>query len=313
VRDFPRLEGSLLVVLEEAYRLVGSLVRMSVKLHDLFFRETPEYPIFAWQEALVNALAHRDYGVEGRGVEVWVYDDRMEVKSPGGLVPEVTLEALLDRRRVHVSRNPRLARVLTELGIMREQGEGIPRMIEEMELSWLPAPEFRSDEREFMVTLRNAPIFEGSDARWTSFARSLPIDVRQKRALVAFHDREFQSGDYQGLNRVDRDLAYRELQELESRGLVQASGATKGRRYRVLKAGLPAELVEVSPRDRLARRMQEAGRLTNADYREAFGVGRFEATRALAALVEEGALELKGARRGAHYVPGASWSSWLQK
>src|SRR5450432_884069 len=137
VQDYPWIEGNLHTVLERARDLVGSLIRSSTKLHDLFFREAPEYPPLAWQEALVNALAHRDYGIEGRCTEVYLFEDRLEVISPGGLVEPVTIEALQERRRVHASRNPRIARVLTELGIMRQQGEGIPRMIEEMELSWL--------------------------------------------------------------------------------------------------------------------------------------------------------------------------------
>ncbi len=76
------------------------------------------------------------------------------------------------------------------------------------------------------MVLRNEPIFEGADEGWTAAVRRLPIEVRQKRALVAFHNRPFQSGDYQKLNRVDRDQAYRELLDLENRGLL----ATDGRR-----------------------------------------------------------------------------------
>ena len=76
------------------------------------------------------------------------------------------------------------------------------------------------------MVLRNEPIFEGADEGWTAAVRRLPIEVRQKRARVAFHNRPFQSGDYQKLNRVDRDQAYRELLDLENRGLL----ATDGRR-----------------------------------------------------------------------------------
>ena len=60
----------MLAVLEQTQTLLTTLIRSSAKLHDLFFREVPEYPTFAWQEALVNALAHRDYSVESSSVEV---------------------------------------------------------------------------------------------------------------------------------------------------------------------------------------------------------------------------------------------------
>jgi ATP-dependent DNA helicase RecG len=308
VQDFPWIEGNLVVVLEKARDRVASLIRASTKLHDLFFRETPEYPPLAWQEALVNALAHRDYAIESRSVEVWLYDDRLEVKSPGALLPEIRVDDLLERHRVHASRNPRVARVLTELGIMRQQGEGIPRMIEEMELSWLPVPELRASDREFVVVLRNEPLFVGTDERWTAQVRELPLDVRQKRALVVLLDREFRSGDYQELNRVDRDTAYRELNELVEQGLLRSIGERAATRYAVVRPPL-AGAAPSTPVQKLRARMNAAGRLTNADYRDAFGVGRDAAKHALLALVERDVLALRGERRGAHYVPGPGWKA----
>ncbi len=311
VQDFPWIDDNLIVVLEKARDRVASLVRSSSRLHDLFFKETPEYPPFAWQEALVNALAHRDYTIEGRGVEVHVYDDRMEISSPGGVLAGVQVEALLARERVHATRNPRVGRVLTELGLMRQQGEGIPRMIEEMELSWLPVPELVSVEREFKVVLRNAPVFEGADERWTAYVRQLPFDVRQKRALVVLSDRVFSSTDYQDLNRVDRDTAYGELSQLVDADLVRKIGERAGTRYQVVK---PTVVISPArtPDEKLRARMETAARITNTDYREAYGVDRVEARRALAGLVADGILEVRGARRGAHYVRGPAWAAFAR-
>jgi ATP-dependent DNA helicase RecG len=76
--------------------------------HNLFCRDMPEYPTFAWQEAIVNAVAHRDYADQGREIEVWFFDNRLEVLSPGDLVAPVTLGHLQARRRIHASRNPLL-------------------------------------------------------------------------------------------------------------------------------------------------------------------------------------------------------------
>jgi ATP-dependent DNA helicase RecG len=307
VQDYPWVEGNVLAILEQTQALLTTLIRSSAKLHDLFFREVPEYPAFAWQEALVNALAHRDYSIESSSVEVWLYDDRLEIKSPGALLASVHVEDLRERKRVHESRNPRIARILTELGIMRQQGEGIPRMIEEMELSWLRAPELESSARDFTVTLYNEPIFHGADQAWTHFVRQLPLDVRQKRALVAFHDRTFQSGDYQELNRVDRDTAYREMQDLEHRRLLRAEGTTKARRYAVDPSALPKAPKSKTPLAGLVERMKETGRITNTDVRDALGLSRMDARKLLARWVEGGAVELKGERRGAHYVASTAW------
>lgn len=186
VVEVPRAEGALPVVIEQAYGTIGQRIRKSVRLHDLFFRETPEYPTFAWQEALVNAVAHRDYRLQGRGVEVWMFDDRIEISSPGPLLAGVEIDALRQRRPAHASRNPRVARVLAELGFMREQGEGIPRMFAEMERSLLRLPELHADASAFTVVLRNEPIFESADPAWVQRIEALPIGNRQRRALVAF-------------------------------------------------------------------------------------------------------------------------------
>ena len=123
-------------------------------LVDLFFEEQLEYPTFAWQEALVNAIAHRDYRYDGLGIEVWMFDDRLEVRSPGELVEPVTLERLRRRDPIHASRNPRIVRVFTDAGYMREQGEGVPRMFEVMERAALHPPELRLEaDVIFTVTL----------------------------------------------------------------------------------------------------------------------------------------------------------------
>jgi ATP-dependent DNA helicase RecG len=121
----PRIEGNLPEVWQEALSVVGSLMRQPSRLVGNHFRPVSEYPRFSWQEALLNAIAHRDYSVQGAGIEVWLFDDRMEVTSPGGLLPELSLDELLSLRRVHCSRNPRLMRTLVDLGLTRDQGEGI--------------------------------------------------------------------------------------------------------------------------------------------------------------------------------------------
>jgi ATP-dependent DNA helicase RecG len=313
VREFPRIEGNLPSVLDTTRALLSTLIRSSARLHDLFFRETPEYPTFAWQEALVNAVAHRDYALQGRGVEVWLFDDRLEVSSPGGLLPEVHLDELLQRKSVHLSRNPRIARVLADLGVMRDQGEGIPRMIEEMEESLLPLPELVAEAHSFRVVLRNEPIFTSDDPAWVAAVRRMELSLAQKRALVAYVGRDFASRDYQELNQVNRDEAYRELAQLVAAGLLeQFGGPTRATAYRVVKPAAPAG-APPSPRELLVERMAKRGRLTNAVYREVFGVDRATAKRALARLVSLGGLVAQGERRGAHYLPGPAWPAALQE
>ncbi|MFQ6033160.1 MAG: RNA-binding domain-containing protein, partial [Candidatus Zixiibacteriota bacterium] len=106
-----RIEGSLFKLIDDAYTTISSHIKERQFLHDLFFVENLEYPTFAWQEAIVNAVAHRDYSIAGISIEIWMFDDRMEIRSPG-LPPEpVSLEKILKRERIHASRNPLIVRV----------------------------------------------------------------------------------------------------------------------------------------------------------------------------------------------------------
>lgn len=309
--ELGRFEGAVPQVIDRTYELLQRHIAKSSRLHDLFFRETPEYPTFAWQEALVNAVAHRDYRVQGRGVEVWMFEDRLEVSSPGALLPGIELRALMQRERVHESRNPRMARVLAELGLMREQGEGIPRMFEEMERSLLHLPELSVNGNTFTVVLRNQPIFTSTDPEWVRHVEALPIGDRQRRAMVAFQGGAFSSADYQSINRVDRDQAYRELSELVGLGLLESSGKLgRGATYRV-----PDSRTEhAAPRRAqvIAGRMRTQGHIRNADYREVFGVDRAAAKADLRALTTSGVLIRTGERRGTKYLPGAGFDSWVR-
>ena len=147
-----RADPPLAKAIAEAHRLAGQQVRRSEKLNGLYFEEVPEYPDFAWQEAIVNAFAHRDYEYQGREVEAWFYEDRMEVSSPGDLLPPVTLARLREGLPAHATRNPLIVRVLADAGVMRE-GEGVARIFEEMAESSLREPEVELEDGVFCVRL----------------------------------------------------------------------------------------------------------------------------------------------------------------
>lgn len=306
VTQLGRIDSPIASAMPEAHRLAREHIGRSEKLHDLFFRETPEYPEFAWQEAIVNAVAHRDYEIQGQEIEVWFFDDRMEVRSPGELVPPVTLDLLRQRRPVHASRNPLLVRMLAEVGLMREEGEGIPRIFDEMEASLLHAPDLRVEAGEFLVALRNEPIFSGPSPAWQALVDRLALRPEHKRALLA-HPEGFTNEDYRRLNSVDRDEAYRQIQEMVGRGVVTAAEAAgRGAVYRVVPDLYRARAFLEARLPRLRDHFLSHAHLKNADYREMFGLGRYPAARELRRLVDEGFLRTEGERRGTRYLPHAA-------
>jgi len=296
-----RFEGPFIKLVEDVYNYIKTLIRKSEKLHNLFFREMPEYPEFAWQEAFVNAIAHRDYRITSQEVGVWLFDDRMEIKSPGLLVEPITLESLLTRTSVHASRNPLIVRVMVDYGLMREEGEGIPRMFEEMESYYLRLPDMDITDNIFRVTLWNTPIFDVGSPEWVGIIRKLPLTDKQKRILAATQASGFTNSDYQEINKVDRDTAYREIHEMVERGFVVHKGRGRGAKYYVI---LPEKIdIELfTERFPILRKLLSTQKtMSNTEYRKIFGLSRHQAYRELKRLVTEGYLMLAGRGRGANY------------
>ncbi|MBN1582592.1 MAG: putative DNA binding domain-containing protein, partial [Anaerolineae bacterium] len=97
--------GCLPRLVEEAWQLVWEEMRVAAVVKGLVREEKGEYPTFAVREALVNAVCHRDYRLSGRRIEIRMFDDRMEVISPGGLPGYITVDNIVEE---HFSRNPRL-------------------------------------------------------------------------------------------------------------------------------------------------------------------------------------------------------------
>ncbi|MBZ5491211.1 MAG: putative DNA binding domain-containing protein [Acidobacteriia bacterium] len=105
-------------------------------------------PEIVMRELVANALIHQDFTVSGASVMVEVYSDRIVISNPG--VPVVRLERFIDGYR---SRNERLADLMRRMKACEEQGLGIDRVIQNVEVYQLPAPEFRADDTRTIVTI----------------------------------------------------------------------------------------------------------------------------------------------------------------
>lgn len=112
------------------------------------------YPEDAVREAILNAIAHRDYSISN-AIEVFIYYNRIEIKSPGALLSTLTIKNLYELEGSHESRNPLIARVLRENQLMRELGEGLKRIFHLMEEQALAKPELYTNGLWFRVTLFN--------------------------------------------------------------------------------------------------------------------------------------------------------------
>jgi predicted HTH transcriptional regulator len=113
--------------------------------------EVPEYPHVAVREAVVNAVVHADYSQQGAPLRVSIFDDRLEITSPGLLVPGLTIPDVLCG--VSKLRNRVIGRVFRELGLIEQWGSGVQRMVEACRDAGLPAPYLEEVGTSFRVTL----------------------------------------------------------------------------------------------------------------------------------------------------------------
>ncbi len=150
-----RLAGPLPEQIATARRRLPRWLPVVARLGDRgrFSRES-HIPQPAWLEAIVNAVIHRSYAMGGDHTRVEVFDDRIEVESPGRLPGLVRVDTI---RTTRFARNPRIARAMADLGFGRELGEGVDRMYAEMERAGLPEPVFVQTAASLRVTLLDDP------------------------------------------------------------------------------------------------------------------------------------------------------------
>ncbi|RGW90014.1 AAA family ATPase [Lachnospira eligens] len=156
--DNQRIEGSIPEMLEEAI----SFVKRNMKNKTIINPKTgiredrTDYPITAIREAVINALVHRDYSIhtEGMPIQIIMYEDRMEVKNPGGIYGRIKVDQL--GKMQPDTRNPVLAFALETLHVTENRYSGIPTIRREMEKYNLREPKFEDERGSFIVTFYKA-------------------------------------------------------------------------------------------------------------------------------------------------------------
>lgn len=229
------LERPLHRLLTEGKQLISSQMREFQQLGlDGKFKRIPEYPEFAWLEGLVNAVAHRDYSISGDYIRVTMFDDRIEFSSPGRLPSIVTVENIQNTR---FSRNPLIARVLSDFGWVRELNEGVKRIYTDMKSYFLEPPIFSEPNKNTVqLVLKN-----------NIAARS----VRKMEGLKSISIREWAE-----LKPLDREIIYyiANIDHCTTKQLLEATGKSRQAILRHLKTllkqnGGPVEEHGSSPSD----------------------------------------------------------------
>jgi ATP-dependent DNA helicase RecG len=218
------IAGPLPQLIESAWQIVWEEMRVAAVVKGLVREEKGEYPSFAVREALVNAVCHRGYRLTGRRIEIRMFDDRMEVISPGGLPGYITVDNIVEE---HFSRNPRLVNGLFQWGFIEELGLGVDRMIEDMVKAGHPPPEFKDTPYSFTVALRNTRVRRAVPT-WES-----NMNERQLRALSYIQENgRITNREYRSIcPDVSAETLRLDLVDMVERGLLLRIGSKKGTYY----------------------------------------------------------------------------------
>lgn len=209
-----RFEGSLPRQLLDAHPVIAQQQPTRRALADGRFGDVPLIPEPVWLEAVVNAVIHRSYSLAGDHIRVEIFDDRIEVSSPGRFPGLVDLSDPLNVARF--ARNPRIARVLADLHFGQELGEGVRRMFLEMRDAGLLDPIYRQTSGSVVVTLPTESAHEALDAQLTADAKIVVSALRNAGRLS--------TGEIAELLGVSPVTGLRRLRSMQAEGLVHWVG-----------------------------------------------------------------------------------------
>ena len=230
-------DSCLYKTIEQARDFISSQLREFTHLNqDGIFKTVPEYPEFAWYEGLVNAVTHRDYSNSGEFITIKLFDDRMEIYSPGKLGGFVTLETMKTKR---YSRNPQIARVLSELGIVRELNEGVKRIYSEMKRFFLKDPIYSEPDHNSVLLILDNNIVMRGQRKEESMLKNQKIqeawnslNLVERNILTAIFDKgEITSGEVAKLINRSKPTAVKLLNKLMDMKLIEWTGTNKADTY----------------------------------------------------------------------------------
>lgn len=161
ILDRREITGRLPTLIDDTKAFLERNIRQPAIEHGFRREDILLYDRRALGEAVVNAIAHRDYSLSGSQIRLFLFQDRIEVRSPGRLPNSVTLENI--KLGVHAERNRAIATLLTQLGYMSAIGTGIPRLIIRL------SREVAGREPEFSVV--------GEELRVRIWARPFPLST----------------------------------------------------------------------------------------------------------------------------------------
>ena len=242
-RDHEDIRAPMPIAINRTLAFVDRNTRHPMRVIGLNRVRIDEYPTEALREAVVNAVAHRQYEDAGRKILLEVFSDRVVVSSPGLPPAPITLASLRKGKYRPCSRNPVLAQCLSYFHRIEERGSGFRRMAEQMLDHGLDRPLLGTDTGYFQVTfpgpgedIERLRVPEGRLA--VTPAVEVQLNERQRKILEHTLDSgSVTTGWCMKTLGVARDTAHRDLVGLVELGLLVRKGSGRAAKYVPKEAG----------------------------------------------------------------------------
>ncbi len=235
--DSQELSGPIYPILDQIEVFFKRNTRLASKIIDFKRVDIPEYPFEAVREAVINALAHRDYSIREAQIIISIFDDRIEISSPGKLLPELDINNIEGH---HATRNQKICSIFHETKDMEKFGTGISKMKFYMNKYGLPEPDFTEEGSFFVVRLFGPGekildnINDLPDVRTTDLIE-IGLNERQIEALKLMLNKGMVLNNriYREQFKVTNKTAATDLKDLVEKDLVFTKGKGRNVEYYV--------------------------------------------------------------------------------
>ena len=230
--DRKEYDGNLFAQLENAENFIKNHISLSSEIKGLQREDQYEIPLEAIRESLVNAVVHRDYSNKGRDIKIGIYDDMVNIVSPGGFPSTITQEDILEGRSE--IRNKVIARVFKELNYIEQWGSGIRRIKSSCKASGLKEPDI-VEKGDFVDVNLYREVAEPTEV---NVKKIIFTDQEEKiMEYLKVHDGKIKTKDAKIILGVEERRAREVLKELTDKQLIVKKGKGPNTFYEIKQFG----------------------------------------------------------------------------
>lgn len=224
--DRREFEGSIQDQMEVAFQYVLEKINRGMRIQGMYRQDRYELPVDSVREMIANSVAHRSY-LEPGNIQVALFDDRLEVTSPGMLLNGVSIKKM--KEGYSKPRNRAIASAFAYMKIIEKWGSGIPRILRECSEYGLPEPEFIDFDGDFRVNMyRQLPEKDWSHTDDTKHDTNDTLSENDTKILNLIRENpSITQAELREKLQVSIATVKRLMADLQKRGLIERQGSSR--------------------------------------------------------------------------------------